>query len=130
MDAHLIIKIIHMSTVLLMAVVLIGRGLSLWLAPQGQLPNPKARVLLVALQHLSLSVFLLTGLILLVMKDFQVQPWFYAKMVLFVAMLSALIKAFRKDPNTLMVQRRAGWTIATVAFVAIIAIVMIKPTFG
>ena len=74
MDAHLIIKIVQMSTILLMTAVLLGRGLSLWLAPQGNMPNPKGRVVLVALQHLSVSVFLLTGAILLVMKDFQVEP--------------------------------------------------------
>lgn len=130
MDAHLMVKIIHMSTVLLLAVVLLGRGLSLWVAPQGNMPNPKGRVLLVALQHLSLSIFVLTGGILLYMKDFQVQPWFYAKMLLFVAMLSSLIKAFSKKPEVLLLQRRAGWGIATLAFVAIIGLVLIKPVFA
>lgn len=130
MDVHLIIKIIHMSTVLLLALVLVGRGLSLWLAPHGNLPNPKARVLLVALQHFSVTLFLLTGVILLLMKDFQVQPWFYAKMVLFLAMLSALIKAFSKKADVQLLQRRVGWGIATVAFLAIVALVIIKPVFA
>lgn len=130
MDAHLIIKIVHMSTILLMTAVLLGRGLSLWLAPQGNMPNPKGRVVLVALQHLSVSVFLLTGAILLVMKDFQVEPWFYAKMALFVAMFSSLMKAFNKKPEVLLIQRRAGWVIASLAFVAMIVLVMVKPVLG
>ncbi len=130
MDAHLIIKIIHMSTVLLIAAVLLGRGASLWIAPQGNMPNPIGRVVWVALQHFSFSVFLLTGSILLYMKDFLVQPWFYAKMVLFVAMLSALIKAFKPQPDILLLQRRVGWGIAVVAFMAILSLVMLKPVFA
>lgn len=130
MDAHLMIKIIHMSTILLMTLVLLGRGISLWAAPQGNMPNAKGRVVLVALQHLSVSVFLITGAMLLVMKDFQVEAWFYAKMVLFLAMFSSLIKAFSKKPEVLLIQRRAGWAIASLAFVAMIVLVMVKPVLG
>ena len=64
------------------------------------------------------------------MKDFQVETWFYAKVVLFLVMVSSLIKAYKKDESILLVQRKAGWGIALVAFVAIYGLVLVKPVFG
>ena len=58
------------------------------------------------------------------------QPWFYAKIILFVVMLSSFSKAFKKDQSILVVQRKAGLVIGCVAFVAILGLVMIKPVFG
>ena len=42
----------------------------------------------------------------------------------------ALIKAFRKDDNILLVQRRAGIIIGAVALVGTLGLVMIKPVFA
>lgn len=130
MDAQLIVKIIHMTSVTLALVVFVLRALTLFIGTQGQQPNPKGRVAFVALQHLSYTVVVLTGIILLFMKHFDVQPWFYAKIILFLVLLSSQIKAYKKDENILLAQRRAGIVIGAIAFIGLILLVMIKPVFG
>ncbi|OTG96515.1 SirB2 family protein [Acinetobacter sp. ANC 3832] len=130
MDTHLLIKIIHMSSVAVALIVFIACASTLFIGTQNQQPNPKGRIIFVALQHLSFTVLTITGIILLVMKDFQVQSWFYAKIVLFLVLLSSLIKTYKKDDSILLPQRRAGLVISSVAFLAIISLVMIKPVFG
>lgn len=129
MDTHLFLKIIHMSSATLALIVFVLRGLSLFIGTQGNQPNPIGRKILVALQHLSFSLIILTGIILLVMNQFMVQPWFYAKIILFIVLFSSLMKAFRKDDSILLVQRRAGLAIGLFAFIAIILLVTIKPNF-
>jgi type IV secretory pathway TrbD component len=84
----------------------------------------------VGLQHFSFTFIALTGLVSLYLKDFVVQPWFYAKVVLFFVILSSMIKAFKQDPSILLVQRRAGMTIALLALAALIGLVIIKPVFS
>ena len=130
MDTHLLIKIIHMSSVSLAIVVLLLRATTLFVGVQNDQPNPKRRKLYVGLQHLSFSLMLVTGLILLSLNNFQVQPWFYAKVVLFLVLFSSLIKAYKKDDRILLAQRRAGLVIAVVALIGIIGLVVIKPNFG
>ena len=130
MDTHLLIKIIHMSSMTLFLCVFILRALTLFVGTQQQQPNPKGRVIFVAVQHLSLTLIVLTGVTLLVMNQFHVQPWFYAKIILFVVLVSSQIKAYKKDSHVLLAQRRAGVVIGAVAFVALLVLVMIKPTFG
>ena len=71
-----------------------------------------------------------TGIALLVMKNFEVQPWFYAKIILFAALLSALSKAYRKEGGIALNQRRAGLFLAAVALSAIFGLVLIQPDFG
>ncbi|WP_151828880.1 SirB2 family protein [Acinetobacter radioresistens] len=129
MDTHLFLKIIHMSSATLTLIVFVLRGLTLFIGTQGNQPNPIGRKILVALQHLSFSLIILTGIILLVMNQFMVQPWFYAKIILFIVLFSSLMKAFRKDDSILLVQRRAGLAIGLFAFIAIILLVTIKPNF-
>ena len=80
--------------------------------------------------HLSMLVIVLTGIALLVMKNFDVQRWFYAKVVLFLVMLSSLSKAYKKEDSILLTQRRAGLFLAVVAMISILGLVMIKPNFG
>lgn len=116
MDTHLFLKIIHMSSATLALIVFVLRGLTLFIGTQGNQPNPIGRKILVALQHLSFSLIILTGIILLVMNQFMVQPWFYAKIILFIVLFSSLMKAFRKDDSILLVQRRAGLAIGLFAF--------------
>lgn len=130
METQLFIKIIHMSAAALAIVAILARAVTLFVGTQGNQPNPAARKFLVALQHLALSVIALTGIIALFLKDFDVQPWFYAKVILFLVMISSLAKAYKKDDSILLAQRRAGLLIAVVSLVAIIALVMIKPNFG
>ena len=124
------IKIVHMSAVALACVVFVLRALTLFMGVQGQQPNLKGRTAFVALQHLSYTLIVLTGMSLLVMNQFVVKPWFYAKIILFLVMLSSLIKAYKKDDSILLIQRRVGWGLALVAFFAILGLVMLKPSFG
>lgn len=130
MDIHLLIKIIHMSSVALLILVFVLRAVTLFVGTQGQQPNSKGRVTLVALQHLSLTVIVLTGITLLIINDFKVQPWFYAKVMLFIVFFSSQIKAYKKDDSVLLVQRRAGMVIGAVALIATLSLVMIKPVFS
>lgn len=130
MDTHLLIKIIHMSSATLLMLVFILRAFTLYIGTQDQQPNPKGRVAFVALQHLSLTLMVITGLTLLYMNDFKVQSWFYAKIVLFIVLVSSLIKTYKKDDAILLVQRRAGVFIGAVALIATLALVVIKPVFS
>ncbi len=129
MDIQLLIKIVHMTLASLLIVVVLARTLTLFVGVQAEQPNPIARKLLVGLQHFSVTFIAITGLIALYLKDFVVQPWFYAKVVLFLVMLSALSKAFKKDPQVLLVQRRAGMILAILALASLIGLVIIKPVF-
>ena len=130
MDMQLTVKIVHMISVTLLIGVVTARAFTLFVGIQGNQPNPVARKLFVALQHLSMTLIVLTGLTSLVIKNFEVQSWFYAKVVLFLVLFSSLMKAYKKDDRILLVQRRAGLAIAMVALVAIIGLVMVKPNFG
>lgn len=130
MDMQLTVKIVHMISVTLLIGVVVTRAFTLFVGVQGNQPNPIARKLFVALQHLSMTLIVLTGLTSLVIKNFEVQSWFYAKVVLFLVLFSSLMKAYKKDDRILLVQRRAGLAIAMVALIAIIGLVMVKPNFG
>ena len=130
MDTPLILKIVHMSSVTLLFIVILARGLTLFKNTQENQPSIAKRKLFVAIQHATLTILAITGLVLLYLKDFKVETWFYAKIILFLVMLSSLIKAYKKDENILLVQRRAGWVIALVALSSIVVLVMIKPNFG
>ena len=130
MDMQLTVKIVHMISVTLLIGVVIARAFTLFVGVQGNQPNPVARKLFVALQHLSMTLIVLTGLTSLVIKNFEVQSWFYAKVVLCLVLFSSLMKAYKKDDRILLVQRRAGLAIAMVALIAIIGLVMVKPNFG
>lgn len=130
METQLLVKIIHMSAAGLAIVAILARALTLFVGTQGNLPNPVARTVLVALQHLAITVIALTGIVSLVIKDFDVQPWFYAKVILFLVLVSSLGKAYKKDDSILLSQRRAGLVIAVISLVSILALVMIKPNFG
>ena len=121
---------IHLVGIALLFVVILLRGMTLFKGVENNQPNQSSRKLFVALQHLSLTIVVFTGVALLVMKDFQVESWFYAKAVLFLVMVSSLIKAYKKDETILLVQRKAGWVIVLVAFVAIYGLVLVKPVFG
>ena len=121
---------IHLVGIALLFVVILLRGMTLFKGIENNQPKQSSRKLFVALQHSSLTIVVFTGVALLVMKDFQVESWFYAKAVLFLVMVSSLIKAYKKDETILLVQRKAGWVIALVAFVAIYGLVLVKPVFG
>lgn len=121
---------IHLVGIALLFVVILLRGMTLFKGVENNQPNQSSRKLFVALQHSSLTIVVFTGVALLVMKDFQVETWFYAKVVLFLVMVSSLIKAYKKDETILLVQRKAGWVIALVAFIAIYGLVLVKPVFG
>ena len=130
MDAHLAVKIVHMSSASLLIIAMVVGLMTLFTATQDNQPNPKLRKVFMGLQHLSLLLIIVTGVTLLIMNDLQVKPWFYAKVVLFLVVISSLMKAFKKDPTILLAQRRAGMVIGIVALIALLTLVIIKPVFG
>lgn len=130
MELHLLIKIVHMSSVALLIVAFLLRATQLLMNQDKATSGVKSPKILITLQHLSLTLVVLTGVTLLIMNDLQVQTWFYAKVVLFLVMVSSLIKAYKNDESILLVQRKAGLVISAVALAAIIVLVMIKPVFG
>ena len=130
MDQHLLIKIVHMSLASAVFLLLIARALPVLIKKTNEQVNPASNKMLIGLQHLSYSILVLSGAWLLWNKNFDVQPWFYAKVVLFFVILSATTKAFKRDDNILLVQRKAGLVIALVAFIALFALIIIKPQFG
>ncbi|WLF83447.1 invasion protein expression up-regulator SirB [Moraxella sp. ZY210820] len=90
-------------------------------------PDQKYRRLYVACQHSCLTLVGFSGIYLLYNKDFQIQPWFYAKIMLFAVLLSSLIKAFKKpNPHILLVQRKAGLYIALFCYISILALVIVN----
>lgn len=110
--------------ILLFFVVLIrAKTLFTHLQADGQ-PDQNHRRLYVACQHSCLTLVGFSGIYLLYDKNFQVQPWFYAKVMLFAVLLSSLIKAFKKpNPQILMIQRKAGLVIALFCYIAILVLV-------
>ena len=77
--------------------------------------------------HAVYTVLMLTGLYLFwqVYQVAGVQIWAVFKVALLVVAVSANIKAIR--PNTKLVQSRAGFTIAGLAYVGILWLAIIKP---
>ncbi len=128
MDSHLILKIIHMTFGSLALIAFLIRAVMLFWAPQNQ-PGKVSRIVLVAMQHLSFTVLIVTGIVLLYQNQFVVQPWFYGKIILFVVILSATIKAFGKRDITLA-QRKAGVIVAGIAFAGLFTLVIWKPDFS
>lgn len=90
-------------------------------------PCQNNRSVFVALQHLSLTVIGITGILMLYHHDFVVQSWFYAKITLFAVMLSSLIKAFKKpNVNITLQQRKAGLILALFCYITILIFIFVK----
>lgn len=130
MDTLLLMQTVHIVSAVLAFLVFVLRAFTLFVGTQNQQPNPKGRVAFVAVQHLSYTVLVLTGVALLIINQFQVEPWFYAKILLFLVLLSSQIKAYKKDDQILLAQRRAGLVIGAIVFIAIFSLILIKPVFG
>ncbi|OTG86756.1 invasion protein expression up-regulator SirB [Acinetobacter sp. ANC 4558] len=122
-------NILHLLGVVLLFISLIFSGYILFKNTQKYSSELSVRKICIGIQHFALTILIVSGFILLSMKNFQVETWFYAKIILFFVMVSSVIKAFKKDDTILLVQRRAGWTIAFIAFIAIYGLVQIQPTF-
>lgn len=125
-----LMPLVHLIAVVLASLIIVARGVTLFKGVEGHAPNPQARVVFVACQHLAMTVVALSGLWLLNAQNFVVEAWFYAKAVLFFVVLSSLAKAYKKDESILLVQRRGGWVIACIAWCAILALVWIQPVFS
>ena len=130
MDQHLIIKIMHMSIASLVFILLIVRAFPILILKKWTVERTVSNKIIAGLQHFSYSVLILSGLWLLWDNQFQVEMWFYAKVILFLVILSASFKAFSRKSARLLVQRQAGLVIAIVAFLALFALIGIKPQLG
>ncbi|MBJ9986975.1 SirB2 family protein [Acinetobacter sp. S40] len=130
MDTHLFVVIIHIVGLVLVGLAVLFRSMPIWMNARDQSEFSAPKKIWIALQHLGFTVLVVSGIVLLYLNNFQIQTWFYAKIILFLVMLSALNKAFKKDQSILLVQRRAGLVIGCVAFVAVLGLVIIKPVFS
>lgn len=117
---------IHIIGVVLISVILFVRAISLFKNKEHFQPSAPMHV---GIQHLALTLLVLSGVALLSMTETQIQSWFYAKVILFVVMLSSLHKAYKKDETILLIQRRGGWVIAVVAWMALFGLILIQPNF-
>lgn len=122
------LRIIHMTFGSLALIAFLIRAVMLFWAPQNQ-PGKAGRIVLVAMQHLAFTVLIITGVVLLYQNQFVVKPWFYGKLILFVVILSATLKAFGKSDISLA-QRKAGAFVAAIAFAGLITLVIWKPDFS
>lgn len=129
MDLFVGLKIIHGIAITVLLIIIIIQSVILFRLPSNDTGfNVISRKKIIIVQHIIFLLLFITGGILLYLKHFHVQHWFYAKVLLFVVIISASVKAFKKpNPNILLVQRRGGIVLAWIAFIAIIALVMIKP---
>ena len=132
-------KIVHMTFASLAIIVFVIRTVLLFWQPTAIVtasssaarPAPKSagRIVLVAMQHLSFTLLVITGLVLLYQNNFVVQPWFYGKIILFLVILSAVTKAFgKRDIGS--GQRKAGAMVAGIAFIGLMTLVCWKPNFS
>ena len=117
---------IHVAAAALLFLVLFVRAMTLFKGTQNNSPNPKAWTVFVALQHSALTLIVVTGVIALFLKDFQVETWFYAKIILFLVVLSASAKAFRRRGEVLLQQRQMGLVIAIFAYSLIFALIFLN----
>lgn len=119
------IHYLHIFGLILLFIVVLVRTTTLFKGIEDGQPCQKNRRLFVAFQHSALTIIAGSGIYLLYHQNFTVQPWFYAKIMLFAVMLSSLIKAFKKpNPAILLVQRKAGLVIALFCYCAIWGLVL------
>lgn len=122
------LRIIHMTFGSLALIAFLIQAALLFRKPHTQ-PGKANRIVLVAMQHLSFTVLILTGGVLLYQNQFVVQPWFYGKVILFVVIISATLKAFGKRDISLA-QRKVGALVAGIAFAGLLTLVLWKPDFS
>lgn len=110
---------------LLMIVILIGLFIyQCYTVMPPRQPIPKS---IKIITHISYALVILSGgwmLMQLMSVNAPVQ-WVFAKIILLLAAISASIKAFR--PSATPAQSKAGIFIATVAYIGIITLAVVKP---
>ncbi|OUY06280.1 hypothetical protein CAP51_13530 [Acinetobacter populi] len=125
-----IFKFVHIIVAYMAFTLLLLRTFPILIQSRWQEKRTTSNKIFVALQHLSYSILVLSGLWLLWKINFQVEAWFYAKIILFIVVLSASAKAFKRRPDILLIQRQAGLVIAITAYFAIFGLILLKPQFG
>ncbi len=110
METRLLVKIVRISRISLACVVVLARAMTLFKGVRGNQPNPAGRTAFVALQHLSMLVIVLTGIALLVMKNFDVQTRFMPKWF-YLVILSSCRKLIKKKTAFYLhsVERAYSW---------------------
>lgn len=123
-----LLKSLHVLGIVLFVIMLILQTWMLFKNQEIDVNHLKYRRLFVIVQHSMFSVLMVTGLTLLYLKGFNVQHWFYAKVILFLVLMSAVIKAFKtRGQPILLVQRRGGVVLAWIALISILLLVWFKP---
>lgn len=114
---------LHILGVVVLMLTLIIESVVLFKYDNLDLKTASFRKRLLITQHSSFTLLLITGGILLYTKGFHIQNWFYAKIILSIVLVSALVKTLRVKSDILWVQRRGGIAIAWIAFLATLALV-------
>lgn len=130
MDTLSFMIAIHLVALAIACLAVFIRSLPLWATTQASSVYAVSHKRWITLQHLGFSLVVVTGILLLFLHHVPLQPWFYAKIILFLVLLSAWSKAFKKDDSILLVQRRAGLIIGAVALLAIVGLSIFQPVFG
>lgn len=129
MEQQQLFGLVHIVFAYLAFILLITRAFPILIQRIWQEKPNKYQKIFVGFQHLSYCVVVASGIFLLWKQNFEIESWFYAKMLLFFVLLSASAKAFRRKTEILLVQRQAGLIIATIAYCAIFGLVFLKPNF-
>lgn len=120
------IILLHAICAYTILILLLSRAFPVFVQGKWQEKNSVSYKMLVGVQHLGYSILVLSGLWLLWQRNFQIESWFYAKIILFLVVLSASAKAFKRRDDILLVQRRAGLVIAIFAYCCIFALLFFK----
>lgn len=120
------IILLHAICAYAILILLLSRAFPVLVQGKWQEKNSVSYKMLVGVQHLGYSILVLSGLWLLWQRNFQIESWFYAKIILFLVVLSASAKAFKRRDDILLVQRRAGLVIAIFAYCCIFALLFFK----
>lgn len=120
------VLILHAVSAYIGLMVLLLRSLPILLQGKWHEKSNVSYKILVGVQHLSYSILVLSGLWLLWQRHFQIETWFYAKIILFLVVLSASAKAFRRRGEVLLQQRQVGLVIAIFAYSLIFALIFLN----
>lgn len=129
MDLFTSLKVVHSIAITILLITMIWQTIILFRYSKANTTfEVPSRQKIVMIQHSIFLLLFITGGVLLYLKGFNVQHWFYAKAILFVVIISSSVKAFKKpNANVLLVQRKGGIIIAWIAVISIISLVVIKP---
>lgn len=118
-------KHLHLLMVGLTLAIFIYQALNVFMGGTGRLSKP-----FMIASHIIYTLLIIAGGVMAfqLSQVIGVPMWVVAKIVLLVVAVSATIKATR--PTATRVQAKAGMVIASIAYIAILALAVVKPAIG